>query len=322
MKRLLGLMIVLCVATLGTNVALGCWAEGYIYCDVNQNGTIDPEDTPFEGVVVYIEGVGHSYADSTTTDASGYYYFSLPDPLEGETHTYRETLDETTLPDDAIYVHPASGEYIYEITLQNEWAYHEWLIDSATCRDDEGLCWMTGGGVKFDQTTGEHLAQKGPKHSFGGNVHPSCSSEPGDGGQWNHVAHGMKLHFLGKTIHTVDCGNVPGIPPGSGSPETPFNYIEFEGIGTLKGIKGNKVDYGTVHFWARVEDRNEPGSRGAKDGELIDRYYIHVYSDPMNPHGTTLMLVDEDGDSETVDPVLITGGNLQLHISSCDNPPQ
>jgi len=114
----------------------------------------------------------------------------------------------------------------------------------------------------------------------------------------------------------VACGNVPGIEPGSESPVTPFNFIEFQGTGTLKGIKGSKADFGAVSFFARCEDRNEPGSNGAKDGADIDHYFLHVFQG-----GTTLLLVDEDGDPATVDPVTISGGNLQIHISSCANPP-
>ena len=86
---------------------------------------------------------------------------------------------------------------------------------------------MTAGGVKFEPIILGDAAEisrgGGPKDSFGGNVNPSCSPEPGDGGQWNHVAHSLKLHFLGKTIRVVRCGNVVGIEPGSESPTTPFN---------------------------------------------------------------------------------------------------
>lgn len=177
---------------------------------------------------------------------------------------------------------------------------------------------MTAGGVKFSSVTGTDVAEHGPKVNLGGNVFPSCSSEPGEGGQWNHVDHRNQLHFQGFSIDTVQCGNVPGIEPGSESPVTPFNYIEFAGTGRVRGIKGNKLSETDVSFFARVEDRNEPGNENASDGEDIDRYYIHVFSDAGNPFGTTLLLTDEDGVASTVDPVTITGGNLQLHATSCD----
>ena len=61
-------------------------------------------------------------------------------------------------------------------------------------------------------------------------------------------------------------------------------------------------------------------SEGESAGAFIDRYFLHVFADLGDPVGSTLLLIDMDGDLSTVDPVLITGGNLQLHISSCDDP--
>jgi hypothetical protein len=184
---------------------------------------------------------------------------------------------------------------------------------------DEALaCWLTGGGTKFEAAIGAWLAEHGPSESFGGNVFPSCDPDPGNGGSWTHISHGRKLHFHGTDIETVNCGNVAGIPPGSESPVTPVNFIEFQGFGTLKGIHGNKVDHGTVFFFARAEDRNEPGSKGAKAGAQVDRYFLHVF----DANGNTLLLIDGDANPSTVDPVTITGGNLQMHASSCDDPPQ
>jgi hypothetical protein len=70
-----------------------------------------------------------------------------------------------------------------------------------------------------------------------------------------------------------------------------------------------------VTFFARAEDRNEPGASGNRDGAKIDRYFLNV-TDATN---TSLLLVDGDGNPATVDPVAITDGNLQIHISSCFN---
>ena len=126
-----------------------------------------------------------------------------------------------------------------------------------------------------------------------------------------------KRHVQGLQIRVVRCGNVPGIPAGSESPVTPYNFIEFEGTGVVKGIHGNK-EAGlptTINFFARAEDRNEPGSNGAKDGALVDRYFIHAWSGAQ-----TWLLVDIDGNPATIDPVTITDGNLQIHISSCAVP--
>ena len=100
---------------------------------------------------------------------------------------------------------------------------------------------------------------------------------------------------------------------------TPFNFIEFYGTGRVQGIKGNRLKVEPAYFWARVEDRNEPGSNGQRDGLLKDRYFLHVFSNPADPNGSTLLLVDIDGNPATIDPIAITDGNLQLHISSCDD---
>ena len=212
------------------------------------------------------------------------------------------------------------GQFAFTTSDNQQSSDEDWLISSELC--SSGKCWLTGGGVKFESFVGADLAEHGPRDTLGGNVNPGCSPTAGQGGQWNHVAHTDKLHFQGTAIQVVRCGNVDGIEPGSDSPKTPFNFIEFKGTGRLKGIKGNKeVDLGLVYFFARAEDRNEPGSNGAKDGEDIDRYFLKVYSDPANPDGSVLLLVDVDGDPTTVDPITISGGNLQIHISSCANPP-
>jgi len=192
---------------------------------------------------------------------------------------------------------------------------------SATCKQ-EGMCWLTAGGVKFSPITGIMMAeikQNGPQDSVGGNVYPGCNPESGDGGNWNHIAHSKKLHFQGTDIDVIRCGNVPGIEPGSESPVTPYNFIEFQGTGTLKGIGGNKDDFGQVCFWARAEDRNEPGNERALlpgGGADIDRYYLRVFNCSS---GQTLLLTDIDGNPATIDPITITGGNFQIHVSSCSN---
>ncbi len=49
--------------------------------------------------------------------------------------------------------------------------------------------WMTGGGVKFESVTRTYNAVSGPRDTVGGNIYPSCIQPPGDGGNWNHVAH-------------------------------------------------------------------------------------------------------------------------------------
>jgi hypothetical protein len=294
---------------MGVSGALAWHVNGHVYCDVDQNGEIDNGDFALANVGLDL----HDGLDNTgSTDNGGFYSIALSDVPD----CYTLTLDGSTLPAGASYVIPASGTQIFcttntDISIEGV----DWLISSEECT---GLCWMTGGGVKFEPVTGTNLADHGPKITFGGNVHPGCSATAGEGGEWNHVDHQLKLHFQGRAIPTVRCGNVDGIPPGSTSPKTPFNFIEYTGTGTLKGISGNKADFGNVYFFARAEDRNEPGSGdSAKAGALIDRYFLRVYSNPADPAGSTLLLFDSDNDPATVDPETITGGNIQLHISSC-----
>ncbi len=303
-----GLALVLFAATAAW---APCHLTGYVYCDVNGNQEIDAEDTPFAGVGVLADGV-----TVAITDENGFY--NVPDNFDicsAETIS----LDMATLPTDTIFIDPASNGVPY-ITHMNQ----DWLIDSEICHPTEGeLCWMTGGGVKFDSIAQMKVVQHpgnggGPKDSVGGVVYPSCSPFPSNGGQWNHVAHGLKLHLIGQDITVIRCGNVPDIPPGTESPVCPVNFIEFEGTGVLKGIHGNKIPDTPVTFWGRVEDRNEPGNEQAvnsNDGELIDRYFLRV----VDGDGLVRILVDLDGiDGAEVDPLTITGGNFQIHCTSCD----
>ena len=311
-------LVALVSAVLWGQSALYAWhIDGCVFCDANGNGAIDGDDIPLAGIEIVVTDTNSGATYSGLTGADGCYSFNLPD----EPASYSAAVVMGDLPGDSTVVIPAGGTYVFSLDpVAHSLEGADFLIDSSICREDEGACWMTGGGVKFESVPDMWMAQGGPKDSMGGVVFPSCSGDPGDGGNWNHVAHSQKLHFRGHTIHTVRCGNVddPDVEPGSESPVTPFNFIEFEGVGLLDGIKGNRVDHGTVHFFGRVEDRNEPGSNGAKDGIDIDRYFLHVFSDPGDPAGSTLLLIDQDGDPTTVDPLLISGGNLQLHSTSCD----
>ncbi|MHC4549677.1 MAG: SdrD B-like domain-containing protein [Planctomycetota bacterium] len=298
-----------------TSEAYAWYANGTIFCDTNGNGVIDFDDEPLAGVVVNVRNAAGTFVDTDVTDEIGYFAINLLDTPDD----YILYVDPTSLPPNAIILEPENGVVYFSLDNQTTSITVDWLIN---CDGDAELaCWLTGGGVKFSNITGTRVCEAGPRHNFGGNVFPSCDPDPGEGGQWNHVAHDERIHFQGTAVEGVRCGNVIGIEPGSESPVTPFNFIEFWGTGTCTGFRNNKTNYDTVYFFARCEDRNEPGSRGANDGKDIDRYFLHVFSDPADPVGSTLLLVDMDGDARTVDPITITGGNLQIHISSCDDPP-
>jgi hypothetical protein len=82
-------------------------------------------------------------------------------------------------------------------------------------------------------------------------------------------------------------------------------------------IKGNKVSFDNVCFVGRAEDRNEPGSNGQKDGAKKDRYFIRVTDCST---GATLLELEDVLQPGASDPVTITDGNLQIHVSSCVAP--
>lgn len=321
--RILGVLSVATLLTVFTAAPVHAWSvHGFVACDANQNGQLDTGDILAPGVLLRVASTTGPFVGTGVTDSLGHYSIALPNVPD----TYLLTLG-AALPAGFSFVVPASGQYTFATTDTVTEFDGLWLVFSQLCvpppppPPPPGKCWMTAGGVKFAPETGSLLAENGPTDSFGGNVYPSCSGVPGNGGNWNHISHSSQLHFQGTQIVVLTCGNATGIPPGSTSPATPFNYILFGGKGTLKGIDGNTADFDPVYFLSYVEDRNEPGSNGAKDGALIDRYWLYVFSDPTNVAGSGRFLVNGDSNLADFKPVPITGGNLQLHISSCDNPP-
>ena len=293
-----------------TAAAAHAWhLQGHVYC----NGT----GLPLSGVQISVASTNPSapFSGLGTTDVDGAYLIPLPDGAGDYDATALLGAGETLIT-------PVSGDYPFSTTDTSFEIVRDFVIDSPSCNNVG--CWLTGGGAKFSSITGTDLGTTGKANkvdNWGGNVNPGCSPTAGDGGNWNDIDVGDKLHFHGTSIQVVRCGNVDGIPPGSTSPATPFNFIEFQGTGRVEGIQGNKASYDPVYFFGRAEDRNEPGSNGQHDGAGKDRYFLHVWTNPADPIGSTLILVDMDGDPSTVDPLIITDGNMQIHVSSCDTPP-
>jgi hypothetical protein len=291
---------------LAASAAFAWHVEGTVLCE----GT----GIPIEGVDIHVTSQC-GFDETTTTDQDGRYFIALPE----EPCCYRATVvtgaNETA-------INPASGYYDFCTTEEDFEFTRDFVIASPSCT--AGRCWLTGGGAKFSSITNTNLGQAAKTgktnklFNWGGNINPGCSATAGQGGQWNTIDDAQKLHFQGTAIRVVRCGNVDGIPPGSTSPVTPFNFIEWEGTGRVKGVQGNKADYPLVYFFGRCEDRNEPGSNGQRDGAGKDRYFLNVYTQQGNPNGSSIMLVDIDGNPATVDPLIITDGNMQIHVSSCD----
>ena len=301
MKTFKGLCLALLIWGAGAVAANAWFAEGYIYCDANQNGQIDVGvDVGLQSVLMVVVNTSGTFSNASWTAADGFFIVEVPEVND----SYVVFASAATLAAGSVTLVPAAGLYSFTITSNQTMFAGDFLINTgAACPSNTppttGACWLTGGGT---------IKAKGkPEHSFGGVVYPGCNPKSAGGGNWNHVAHSLGLHFKGTEMGVVTCGNIPGIPPGSQSPKTPFNYIEFQGTGTLKGIGGNQADYGQVYFFAHCEDRHEPGKG-------VDRYYLRVYA----ADGTTLLLVSADSANPLdVAPVAISTGNLQIHVSSC-----
>lgn len=284
---------------LGVTNSPAWFSEGWVVCDANTNNLVDAGDTPVPGVLVVVTNTLGTYSNANWSTTEGYFGVELED-VAGSYVTF---IEGSTLPPGTTAVQPLW--VLNEITVSAPGATNYFLVSNPACvvapppppSENTNLCWLTGGGT---------IKGKGkPTFTFGGNVHPGGNAEAGDGGNWNVIAHALKLHFKGEVFEIVNCGNVEGAPPGSTSPKTPYNFIEFQGVGTLKGVAGRKANYGLVYFYGRAEDLGEPG-RGK------DRLYLRVYTEA----GETLLLISaQPGDATVVAPTPISTGNLQLHVS-------
>lgn len=160
------------------------------------------------------------------------------------------------------------------------------------CEQPETGCWFTGGqNIQVNRVRGR------PEHSGGGNIYPSCSALPGDGGQWTHTDHDQELHFQARSLTVVECGNVEEIPPGAPSPAVTVNFIRATATGIIKGVGGNPLAEAPATAVLVMEDWGEPGRN--------DKYTI---------------LATGAGQVISLDRApLINGGNFQIHQTSCDN---
>jgi len=301
MKKLIITSTLLLCWLAGTSVSNAWFVQGKAFCDSDQNGILDAQDTGLQSVLVVVTNTSGTFSNASYTAVDGFFIVGVNDFPD----SYGAYIYASTIASDSIFVLPTGGVWLFNTTSNNNEITFNFLISSSTCPPPRppmtSACWLTGGGIIRSSANGQ------PDHSFGGVCYPGCNPTAGNGGNWNHVAHKEKLHFMGKVIDMVNCGNVPGIPPGSSSPRTPFNFIEFAGKGKLVGISGNTANYGEVFFFVHAEDRGEPGKG-------VDRYYLRVY----DATGVTLLLVSDDEANPTVvAPVIIAGGNLQLHVSGC-----
>lgn len=290
MKSLYSLIALL---LLGSALNSNAWVKlGNVYCDANTNGVIDAGDSPVQSVLVVVTNISGTFSNASWTTAEGFFIVGL----QSTPDTYADFILPATLPPGTTAVLPVFNTF----TITNDTIItNNFLIENSNCvsvpSTNSGQCWLTGGGT-IKSGKGK------PLYVFGGAVNPGCNSNAAGGGNWNVIDSTQKLHFKGLSIQVVDCGNVPGVN-GSTSPKSPFSFIEFQGVGTLRGIAGNKTDYGAVQFFGHAEDLGEPGKG-------VDRLYLRVF----DGSGNTLLLISATPSSPLdIAPVTISTGNLQIH---------
>jgi len=292
----------LCSLILASSLlASHAWVKvGNVYCDSNTNGLIDAGDMPVQSVLVIVTNQSGTFSNASWTTAAGLFVMNLPDAPD----QFIDYIHPDTLPLGTTHVLPPFS--LFSTTTNQTTVTNNFLIQNPACicnntnppPPTNSGCWLTGGGtISIGSGRGQ------PTYSYGGVVNPGCSPTAAGGGNWNLVAHTAKLHFKGLEIQVLNCGNVPGYPPGSSSPRSPNNFIEFQGVGTLKGISGNKANHGIVYFFGHAEDLGEPGKG-------VDRLYLRVYDSA----GNTLLLISGDAAHPlNVSPVTVSTGNLQIH---------
>lgn len=284
MKRLYQLSIGLLIGILYVTSAQAWSLSGGVTC---------ASGLPFSGVTINVTGTNCDgpYAASTQTDADGNYLFDFPCP-----GAYTASIDMHTLPADATAVTFSQSSFVVDDNFPNNGIY--WQVTSAACQVPQSTCRLAGLAAKTEFRSGRLVVS-----GFGGLVRPSCQGS----NCWDHVDGGKKLNFHSTAIQITNCGD-------GGTTAQPFHFIEFSGTGTLKGIDGNRANYGTVYFVARAEDRRQFG----KTLSPPDRYFIRIYSNAADPVGSTLVLLGGNTSDPAANTVPITLGELQVRKTTCN----
>ena len=239
--------------TIELGTAYAWYKDGCVFCDANQNKQIDSSDIPLENVGVNIENTAGTFTRSDVTNSTesiGCFRIDLRDDPD----SYIEILDETTLPADASYVIPESGEFLFSTTAEVWYIHNDWLIDSATCR--EVGCRVTGGGndtagispdggwdgtVAKDSARG-HNNTRIDYYTFGGQAGANTGLPPQPKGEWtHHQKRGADGSFVfhagtasappGTEIDVIICSDEGYCAPARPAPD---KQIDFAGVGTFK----------------------------------------------------------------------------------------
>jgi hypothetical protein len=283
----------LATAMATTTFATNWTVAGFVYCDANQNGQIDATDTPLPGVLVVVTNTSGTYSNGVfTATPDGGYIMQLPAAAD----SYVAYLHPLTLPSDATVTLPSGGTYSFALDSAGNYR-GDFLVSSSICSGtvtnppSTNACELKAcGTIQCGRTT---------TIVFGGEAHPGCGSTNGDFGKWEVVAVHAKLHLEGEVFEIVNCGELT-------ESNCTRKFIEFQGIGTLKGINGCRTNYGVVYFFVHAED-----GAGCKCG---DRIYARVYT----PEGGTVLLISGDtSDDQDIAPVSVSTGGIAITTFIC-----
>jgi hypothetical protein len=257
-----------------------------VWLDDNCDGLQDAEENGVAGVTVYLFACGGSTPiTSTTTNATGYYYFTqlLPGdyyvmfvkPADLE-FSPQDVGSDDAVDSDAL---PTSGATICTTLGPNE-VDHTW--DAGLCEIVETIsCRMTGGGNSEAEETIPDRIGNGPNmnvFSCGGQAGAPTALQPQPYGEWTHTQkHGPAGSF---TFHAGTASAPPGTEidwincndPGwcVQARHAPAKQLDFAGVGTFKNLKNcppSITDYvvdGESFHWfeVNIDDLGEPGKNG------------------------------------------------------------
>jgi hypothetical protein len=282
-----------------TNSLAGLVA-GRVLCDANQSGQIDASDQPVLGAFVVVTNVSGTFSNGDfTATPGGDFVLNLPAVPD----SYVLFVHPQSLPAGSTSVLPASGSISFNLTATvSNFLGANFLIANPACVETNqpppptqtnNTCCLSG-----KATIGG--TSKKPLFTLSATVFPGCRCDKEDSGEFEVVANGLRLQFKGTVAEILDCGE--SVDSSSGAL---INSIEVHGVGTLKGINGNRCNSGLVYFFAHVEDRSA--------AKLADALYFRAYA---TDNATLLLISGDTANPANVSPVSVCG-NLVVGTDCC-----
>ena len=257
-----------------------------VWFDANHDGIQDPSEAGIPGVTVYLFACGGtSPLATTTTNATGYYYFT--NLLPGEYYVmFVKPADLKFSPQDAgandaldSDALPSSGVTVCTTLDPNE-IDHTW--DAGLYEPEEFIfCRMTGGGNSEAEETNPDRIGNGPDmnvFSCGGQAGAPTARQPQPYGEWTHS---QKRGPAGSfTFHAGTASAPPETEidwiactdPGwcVQARHAPAKQLDFAGVGTFHNMKNvppsiaSYVVVGESFHWfeVNIDDLGEPGKAG------------------------------------------------------------